>query len=66
MAWPLNMAHEQLVAKNSPEQLEVDVQLDGAQASTLLVRLPSWVSVAVAPVSHSALAVGSTPLAQAA
>lgn len=49
-----------------PEQLEVDVQLDGAQAKTLLVRLPSWASVAVAPVSHRALAVGLTPEAHAA
>lgn len=48
-----------------PEQSEVEVQVEGAQLLTTLVRVPSCVSVAVAPSSQGAAAVGGTPLAQA-
>ncbi|KAA6429217.1 MAG: hypothetical protein FRX49_00613 [Trebouxia sp. A1-2] len=40
--------------------------VEGAQLLTTLVKVPSCVSVAVAPSSHRAAVVGATPLAQAA
>lgn len=40
--------------------------MEGAQLLTTLVKVPSCVSVAVAPSSHRAAVVGATPLAQAA
>lgn len=40
--------------------------MEGAQLLTTLVKVPSCVSVAVAPGSHSKAVVGATPLAQAA
>ena len=40
--------------------------MEGAQVLTTLVKVPSCVSVAVAPSSHSKAVVGATPLAQAA
>ncbi len=52
--------------KLAPEQVEVEVQVEGAHVLMTLVKVPSWVSVAVAPRSQSAVAVGATPLAHAA
>jgi len=52
--------------KALPEQVEVEVHVEGAQVLTTLVKVPSCVSVAVAPSSHSKAVVGVTPLAQAA
>ncbi len=40
--------------------------MEGAQLLTTLVKVPSCVSVAVGPSSHSKAVVGATPLAQAA
>ena len=50
----------------APEQLEVEVQVEGAQVLTTLVKVPSWVSVAVAPSSQGTAVVGEAPLAHAA
>ena len=52
--------------KALPEQVEVEVHVEGAQLLTTLVKVPSCVSVAVAPSSHSKAVVGATPLVQAA
>ena len=49
-----------------PEQVEVEVHVEGAQLLMTLVKVPSCVSVAMAPSSHSKAMVGATPLAQAA
>lgn len=48
-----------------PEQVEVEVQVEGAQVLTTLVKVPSCVSVAVAPSSQGTAVVGATPVAQA-
>ena len=52
-------------AVSIPEQLNVEVQVAGAQLLTTLVSMPSCVSVAVAPSSQGAAVVGGTPGAQA-
>lgn len=62
----LQCSNEQATKLGLPEQSEVEVQVEGAQLLTTLVRVPSCVSVAVVPSSQGAAMVGGTPLAQAA